>query len=768
MNKNHLLIAGLALIVALLASLFFAGDGGASDLQLQSEEGIQESLEVTSAGSLPEADAIEVSEEAETPRDTVAVAREEIVAAETDEEVVVPTPSLRVRVEDESGQPMGGVPVLLREVYPQWSNTKTSLDTDAETGEVLFTDVTRHFRVVEDGPTWDVSLGVLIAEPSRAEIDPENLPSDVIVLQMPLTGTVEVSVLDEYWERFEEQGNVELSLVPRGERREISPFSRRKRPTLQRTSNDGKAVFEFVELGMDVQASVKRSSAIAASQAFGEGPQRPGETTQVEVRLGSDHPVARIRAVREDGMPIADTRLSLDYSARGVFTSSSRTLTARTDGDGYFLFGSDDWIEDSTRRLGVKLNDEEEGEIAGEVDLSFAMEDGINDLGDVVLTTPSVFVAGRVITASGEPVPNAALSLRVGKADGGNMRDSYTFQHKADEEGRFEIDEVTVGGSFELSAESPGQACQWFGFEPGETNLVITTSVPGSLAGSVLLDEGIPADRIEIRVEPLEDKKENLQWKDRRKFPDAKGEFLFEQLLPGTRQVRIRVQNQELTFADLDDVQVVAGEVTRDPRLQSIDLRGELWVHDIEINGFAADERPNGTLRFRPAGEEEYGRSIWLSERSFPVLSKTEFIDIMLAVPGYRAEEISGVGRDAKVQLRKGLEVTLVLVGDARIPEAPIYVKPSLAPTDGSQHSPNFGGEVLDGAREVKVRTSHTGRLKVEWLVEMRTTGSSMATSHTLEREEFVEVLDIGGGQRFEVSLTQAEMDEIVSLMDRD
>ena len=102
------------------------------------------------------------------------------------------------------------------------------------------------------------------------------------------------------------------------------------------------------------------------------------------------------------------------------------------------------------------------------------------------------------------------------------------------------------------------------------------------------------------------------------------------------------------------------------------------------------------------------------------------------------------------------------LVGDAALPEKPYFLKVTFLPEDGSTSGIDWGGECFDERREIVVRATSPGRMRVAWVVERRSSGGGMATMIPSDPEVFVEVLDTDAEQVFDVELDAAGMERLV------
>jgi|GEM_PF-2634814 len=684
-----------------------------------------------------------------------------------------PDRSLRVQVVDERGEPQGGVDVQVQSVRSGWANAVALGRTGEEDGTATFHHVQRELReffpwqLDSAGETprraYRVAIDALTEEIVAEDLEGSSFDGEPIVLVLPPTGSVRLQVFDESWEAYGGEAQASLEVVPEGDSREASPFSARRRHETEVTVEDGVAIFPLVGLGLEVGASVRRTAHGVPTRAYAAGPTRAGETVSIDVQLGADHPVARLRAMDGRGKPLGNESIACEIQIRSYFLQNTSKTQLRTDAEGYFLVDVDnDWSEGTQRTLIVTRGKGKEPRPSGSVDLSRSLQTGINELGDVVLEEPVVLVAGRVQTEAGEPIAGAELALRSRRDEGERWDEHWSFSHKAASDGSFEVREEVAGVAFQLAAERPGFAGGWVSFVRGDGNVVVVLRAQGEIEGRVLLDEGVPDDIVRMSIQDLDDGVEHLDYSHRSVKLEDDGSFRFTRLMPGKRHVSLRANRQSGNLMEFEDVQVVSGEVTRDPRLQEIDLRGLYHLHRLEIVGTTTGERLNGSLRFGPAGAEELDDQVWLGEPQIEILTEHRSIDLEIAASGYRVEFLRDFSGKGELRLRKGLEVTLVLTGDAPIPKPPVFVKATLVPEEGDDSMIDWSAGAFDERRETKASVAQAGRMKVRWVLERRSGGSSIATSVDLEREQFVEILDVEGGQRVEIDLTPEEMQQIV------
>ena len=292
----------------------------------------------------------------------------------------------------------------------------------------------------------------------------------------------------------------------------------------------------------------------------------------------------------------------------------------------------------------------------------------------------------------------------------------------------------------------------------------------GAIAGSVRVEDGIPGDKLAVRSEPVEgsERERFLEWGDGETKVQDDGTFVIPGLHPGLYHVGIYVDGTSRALLRVENVRVVDGETTRDPRLQDVDLTGRLHRFVLTVVRPDGGQDVRGNLRFDEAGAESLNSWHWFDKPEFELISTHAAIDVDLDVPGFRPARLRGLTGDATVELSEGLSVRIVLTGDAPLPDPPFYIKPALVPADGEGGaSIDWGADPMDETREVVLKAVEPGRMRVTWLVERRSAQGAMATSSDVKPEQFVEVLPGVAEQRFEVSLTSEQMAEIVSTLAR-
>jgi hypothetical protein len=671
--------------------------------------------------------------------------------------------TLRARVIDSRDRPLAGVEIELVQKTEHWSNSMRTAETLGAEGVATFRHAQRTVRE-RGGGSWYMGVSAMLETPVEAALEPGALPTEVVTLALPAVGAVEVRVFDDDWSEFAGEATAALGIVREGEPRHISPFSEIRRPRVEHKVVNGVATFPHVALGHELEVLVRRGGSRVPTYAYGRGPAVAGEQRSLDVRLGADHPVALLRAVDAEGRPMADTALQVRVELNAQHIRSADDANVTTDASGRFKVDLDnDWAEGTDRVMIVTLGPREAPDATGEVDAGQRLEPGINDLGDVVLGAAPLFAAGQVISAAGEGIGGARLRLRTKNPGRSWWNDEWSFDHVADGTGHFEVHGSFPGNAFRLGASKDGWAGEWLDFEPGASTLVIQMSAAGAVVGSVLLDEDLPTDLMRLRLMSSKPGANHLDNHTTELAED--GTFAFDELPAGEFRFTLSFDGLRGELVSIEGVLVRAGETNRDARLELIDLRGKLFAHHLTLVTDDEDTPVQGQIHYGPPNAEELQNSRWFNEREVDLVSEHELLDVKVSARGYRTADLEDVSGDIEVRLEGGMRVRLRLVGDIQLPEPPIFIKAVLSPVDGSHRTMDWGAEPFDERRESIVRVPSAGEMKVRWILERRSSGSSIATSANVEPEQTVEVLDVPD-QTIEVSLTPEQLQQVLKALE--
>ncbi|MCK6446115.1 MAG: hypothetical protein L6Q99_06950 [Planctomycetes bacterium] len=448
-------------------------------------------------------------------------------------------------------------------------------------------------------------------------------------------------------------------------------------------AKQGVVRLEPIEIATECEFSAWSTSPILRAQARLAAPKRAGETTHVRLTL-APLPAAIFRAVDERGVVLAKQDLVMNVRELGGAWGDGDpwSVTLTTDANGEFRVPYRDSDPDDERLRNVdcfttRATDGSELCFHVELDSGPVTED--RRCGDARFVPTKLIVAGRVLDERGEPAEGIAIRLDEfhggmhggggGAQDGASelRGDDGWREHPAwpvtDARGQFSIRGVSHATRLRVVAnrgrtnESAPVLCV-----VGTSDVELVVTRPGKFVGS-------------LRVPPLAfESLPRVHWSGRT-FGDDRaisadvvvqaapepGLFTFEfvELAAGTGTVSITVGPREVVR--VEDVVVVPGETTRDPRLQQLDLfagQRELVVRVYLPDGSAC---ANGLVRTTSLDEPER-RADWQIRRGEArCLVGAGPVDLWVAARGARRETVRSVAmNEHSVTLRPPLELELV------------------------------------------------------------------------------------------------------------
>lgn len=382
----------------------------------------------------------------------------------------------------------------------------------------------------------------------------------------------------------------------------------------------GNARFERVGLGLDLRAyaALDDSNFEAPPELRFPGPRAAGETLEIELVLGAEVPALVGRLLDEGGEPAREMPFSLGLEPRGPRERSNQSYHT-TDAAGRFHVSWNGALHLPGRYLRFEESPPRSGAPPGwiarfaEVDFPALSSEGSLEVGDLSLTAVPVLLAGEVVDSLGQPVRQATIRLRHPEGEGADERwVNLRIPHvSTGERGRFEARSLErvrvlsvsasqnkVGESEELLV-APGRSDVRLVLLPGED----FERTRGKVAGQLAVDADIPLISISAELHSADGERDTM--------PFA-GAFRFERVLPGTHRFELRTMQTDWLIAAVDDIQVRAGETTRDPRLIGLDLRGRLRLLRLGLESADGQPLAKVEVQLEVAGE---GGDLWSDEQ---------------------------------------------------------------------------------------------------------------------------------------------------------
>lgn len=670
-----------------------------------------------------------------------------------------PDASLTVRTVDPRGVPRAGIEVALRQTEGPWSQDPLRRTTDAE-GEAVLLHAGALLAETElgEGGVWSLVADVVLAEPVEQRLDPDALPTAPIVLVVPATGSVELAVRALPGGPSPEGGEAALLRLEDGQLARPAfwePHRRWAQPI-----RDGVARFEHVGLGLELAAEARGLLSTAPTRRTLQGPLSAGEVRRVELVLGSDHPVLRIRLLDAKGEPLASAGVRAELEQTTVSSSTFHREQLRSDPAGVlFVDLAPGWVEGHRRSLTLTTQASDLAPAASvTLDLSRRFADGLNDLGDVHLVAGERLAAGRVEDPSGAPVSGARVAVQVSKEWAG---DTPWFERRpdldatTDERGAFEVRGALESQTLRLvpSFEEEGYVGDPQEVSSGATGVVLRLGRAGSVAGRVLVDEGVALAPLSVQLHPASGFPGDRGVRRSVGSLREEGTFALQGLYPGPYDLVVRVRESGEELASIEGLVVPAGAPSPDPRLAAIDLRGKLCSFTLTLVPPHLRSTLSGVVLVRPSGGDPASEQTryFVGERvAFTAVAPA--LDLEVLAQGCRRLRLEGVRVDTRVELEQGPRVRLRLAPGLELPRPPLYLKAFV----GSEQDFWTLGHMQDAAfgsdRELVVHVAEPGRLQVLWMLEERHEDSLSTTSLGEEQPRTVEVLDLPGEQVFDVA----------------
>jgi hypothetical protein len=354
------------------------------------------------------------------------------------------------------------------------------------------------------------------------------------------------------------------------------------------------------------------------------GPTRAGETIEVTLRLGEEWPRVLLRAVDEEGRPVARAELHLRVFQEPLSPQRARLWT---DPDGRAelqLLGPH--RPDYRRTLEIEVYDPVPRR--GEADLSFEMEHGNpTDLGEVVLlASETVLLAAGSVRGESGPIAGAQIEAWP-RTNWSTGRRRTT----ADASGRFELRGLPTEERLWLTASAPGHASSPpLEIDPGSRGLTVELPRAALLELEILLDETIRPEALSL-----------VLISGSRSLP-------LSPLLRGRIEVPAGLHDVEvcnragLLLERIPGLRIEPPPVGIDPRLRPLDLRGRLRSAAFDLrdgNGRPLERTQVGVILV--AGGSEAAGSLQTENGRLSLVVPVEASTIVLAPDGFAPRKVA-------------------------------------------------------------------------------------------------------------------------------
>lgn len=623
-----------------------------------------------------------------------------------------------LQVLDFTGAPAQDVPV-------RWvdNDAGESWPTDAE-GIARLPDLRQ--RLESAGGLARIWHPLPFATPPAADLKPQAGRGPRLESRLPPSGSLEVFVYEMDGQPAPDDTQVDLVLLG------AETAGQWSAPLRQ-----GRALFPYVEPGQQWEVRASHVGSQQPTVARGPGPAAGGHA-RLEIRIGSQHPVLRLRAVDAFGAPLVRTELDLEW--RGDWLARSERL--RSDDGGYFyvdddgggLFGASSVIVTERAADGAIRR--------GRKEIPADLPKGLHDGGDVVLLPEDVLVAGVVTDDAGTPIEGAHVSAGASPLV---LFGEVGPSASSDAQGRFEIRGLLERDRFPVTASKDALRSETMEAATGERNLHLVLRPRHRVSGHLLLSEGVNPGALGLDL--LAETGEGAEVDSA--SVDSTGNFGFDGVRTGIYSLRVRSERSTLA-------EVGPFRVDGDTDVGTIDLRDKLFLHRAVLAGASAQREPHGEYLWRAAGSDEAWRKHDFRSSEIAITCECPAVDLRIVPFGYMQEVLYGLSGSATVTLRPALVVVLELDTTGELPSYPYLFDPVLKQGDATvglaDGSPYFTAE----KRSSRFLLSAAGRVRVGWHLERRGEGWAVGGGVLNAQEIEIDVLEIPGEQRFRVPLDPA------------
>lgn len=600
-------------------------------------------------------------------------------------------------VSETDGSPVASVPVSFR---PSGSvRGSPVVETDGDGRARL-----RHldWSIIDESPErGHVAIEIPLARKVEKKVRLEELPEDPIVLRLPPTGRVAITVLDEDARPVDGA----IVMLHTGDDGFLAGILGSAGALIGHTDAKGKVLFPFVGPELDLEVEAWTDAVPFPSKGALQTKTAVGTTIEHTLTLRTKHTRMVGRFVDARGEPLPDLPVMVDIG--------SHDDLARSDHEGRFSFVVMPSAADDPPGYGrfecTPLR------LEGRVRLPEHLPNGVFDVGDVTLEALPFALAGRVVDADGTGVPGVRVRAFGRREPRGRARDRLA-PVRTDADGVFVLrDEVHAEViEWNVHAKHPQYAdASATAVLPGTRDVLIRMERPATCRARVIAPDGISELRATLRVGDHRIARE-LSFKGE----DGTTTVDFGRLSSGEARLTLSVPRGP-RLVEITGIQLVAGQETDDPRLDPIDLRTGFQVVQLLVVDATGQRIENRAIKgrvFRADGTRSSSRDL----EDIGLIRDTDRLEV--SALGYRAVLLRRVTPGQRVTLEPAAKIRLRVRGDA-IPEG--YELLALLQT---------ADEETLGGSEVDPKTGLTGP------IDTRGPGRHVVRVYLLKNDDPIEV----------------------------
>lgn len=690
--------------------------------------------------------ALAVVDEQAADRVSTSASAPEVVdeLVEEEPESVADDGALLVRVEDQAGHELGGVPVAVWERDLNSGQIYLEATTEAGTGIASIEAAkSRLKRRSEWGPSnrFEVGLNVPGLDLGRTLLDPLSLPEDPVLLTMPDYGSLEVHVVDTDGAPVTAHHRLYITpIFPHPSR--PGRFQRGERHSTS-ISDRASATLQYVPVSSDLRIEVYSEGVLAGVHKHIER-LRVGEHRVVKLVIAEKLPHVTGRVVLADGASVSAQSLEV------AFTPSGNERVQLAD-DGRFVLPLDRLRSEPDGRFSAVVsvrvskpggNRASRELISGRFDAVVPSPDQPTDVGTIILRSAPVFAAGRVVNAQGEPLEEAWVSIyeklnrRKDPEDFGwnyaGVDHAYT-----DADGRFTVMVDLPPGEYAIRAHRRGYIDRGaVRFQSGSGELLLTLDQERHLRGRLELPEGVDPTQFTLVAEVPEATREERTYASFECRVNANAEFHLSGLRPESVDLTLFHGSVNLAIAGKKGITPSIDSSEAADGVNPWDIRDR--VAHVAFDIALADASPADRALV------VYGGNALPVDRGSvdSLVARSESDEVVVIAPGHQPTTLSVQSLPKEVRLVRGIPVRVAI--GAALPAAPEGATVSLTlmakdpewlpgERDAGGELPNFHRRRTLWTEEVPVLTGET-----EWTVHVAGPGTYCPVWHVRHPSEDV------------------------------
>ncbi|MFT7486152.1 MAG: RNA polymerase sigma-70 factor (ECF subfamily) [Candidatus Paceibacteria bacterium] len=499
-------------------------------------------------------------------------------------------------------------------------------------------------------------------------------PTEVVTLQLPETGDLRILLRDS--DGNPGRDGMLVYLEANGPAHAIAELRRANslRGTLSARSRDGAVLFKNIALNTEVVGWMEVQGRTEPVEVIGQGPRTLGHEAQLTLRVPPVPSIGNLLVSDGEGHPLSQRTLSVQQ----VLLIAGREpdpihLRMGTNAEGRVRFYQDRLVqaEDpgaaSASMLTIAIQTEEGCMRWGVQSWAALIDAGEVDLGELVLG-PELIHSGVVYDEEDQPLAFAEFSIRIPTPwpDGEEHQIQASF--KADQAGRFRV----LGAGLE-----PGTELEAFVSVPGteqvramgETKFAL---IVGDLDQSLRLNKALRVEgRILIPVEVPHDKLQlNLELTDTAgelsyhfiELERANGRFS-QGRFPAGRGQLVLMGSGALELARSEHFSTEGTGVLTPAGWEALDLRGRLFVHEIELKGADGSHPERAKVKLVDLAMEV------TDTNPVRLVTLADPLRIVVECEGYRPSLSTLISGQAEIELAVGIPIVFALPQSVELPE---------------------------------------------------------------------------------------------------